>query len=192
MQGFSFARERVSVPCVTEHLAWLEAMNPSAELDGGAASTLRRKFPSLRAFLRPVLLAGFAGAYIGAAKLGIELPVSHGVVTPVWAPTGIALAALVLFGPSLWPAVAVGALVANATSGLSLPVAAGIAVGNTLEALVGAGLLRRVGFRTSLDRVRDVGALVLLAAAASTAIAATNGTTVLWLSGHLSESYASN
>jgi PAS domain S-box-containing protein len=135
---------------------------------------------------------GFTGAYIGAAKLGIELPVAHGVVTPVWAPTGIALAALVLFGPSLWPAVAVGALVANATSHLSLPVAAGIAVGNTLEALVGAGLLQRVGFRPSLDRVRDVGALVLLAAAASTAIAATNGTTVLWLSGHLSESYGSN
>jgi signal transduction histidine kinase len=177
---------------VSEHLAWLQAVNPSAELDGGAASMLRRKFPSLQGFLRPVLLAGFAGAYIGAAKLGIELPVAHGVVTPVWAPTGIALAALVLFGPSLWPAVAVGALVANATSDASLPVAAGIAVGNTLEALVGAGLLRRVGFRPSLDRVRDVGALVLLAAAVSTAIAATNGTTVLWLSGNLSESYGSN
>jgi signal transduction histidine kinase len=152
---------------------------------------LRRKFPRLGKFLHPLLLAGFFGAYLGAAKLGIELPVAHGVVTPVWAPAGIALAALVLFGPSLWPAIALGALVANATSGASVAVAAAIAVGNTLEALVGAGLLRHFGFRPSLDRVRDVGAL-LLAAAASTAIAATNGVTVLWLSGNLSDPYGSS
>jgi signal transduction histidine kinase len=177
---------------VSEQLAWFQAMSPAAELDGGAASMLRRTFPSLGRFLYPLLLAGFFGAYVGAAKLGIELPGAHGVVTPVWAPAGIALAALVLFGPSLWPAVALGALVANATSGESWAVAAGLAFGNTLEALVGAGLLRRVGFRPSLDRVRDVGALVLLAAAASTTIAATSGTTVLWLSGRLSESYGSN
>jgi PAS domain S-box-containing protein len=177
---------------VTEPLTWLQTVNPSAQLDGGAASTLRRKFPSLRRVLYPLLGAGVAGLYIGAAKLGIDLPVAHGVVTPVWAPTGIALAALVLFGPSLWPAVAIGALIANVTSDTSLLVAAGIAVGNTLEAIVGAALLRRVAFRPSLDRVRDVAALVLLAAAASTAIAATNGVTVLWLSGNLSESYGSN
>ena len=53
------------------------------------------------------------GAYVVAARLGIELSVAHGVITPVWAPTGIALAALVLFGRRLWPAVALGALVAN-------------------------------------------------------------------------------
>jgi PAS domain S-box-containing protein len=139
-----------------------------------------------------LLLSGFAGLYIGAAKLGIELPVAHGVVTPVWAPTGIALAVLVLFGPSLWPAVAIGPLVANATSGVSLPVAAGISVGNTLEAVVGAALLRRVDFRASLDRVRDVAAFVLLAAAASTVIAATNGVTMLQVSGNLSDSYGSS
>ncbi len=164
----------------------------SAQLQGGAASALRRKYPRLGGALYPLLLSCVAGLYIGAAKLGIQLPVAHGVVTPVWAPTGIALAALVLFGPSLWPAVAIGALVANATSGASLGVAAGISVGNTLEAVVGAALLRRVDFRSSLDRVRDVAALVLLAAGVSTAIAATNGVTVLWASGNLSESYASN
>ena len=152
---------------------------------------MRRKYPRLGRALYPLLLACVAGLYIGTAKLGIQLPVAHGVVTPVWAPTGIALAALVLFGPSLWPAVAIGALVANATSGTSLPVAAGISVGNTLEAVVGAALLRRVDFRPSLDRVRDVAALVL-AAAASTAIAATNGVTVLWASGNLTDSYASS
>jgi len=133
-----------------------------------------------------------AGLYIGTAKMGIELPVARGVVTPVWAPTGIALAALILFGPALWPAVAIGALVANATSGASLPVAAFISVGNTLEAVVGAALLRRVSFSSRLERVRDVLALVVLAAAGSTAIAATNGVTTLWVSENLSGSYGSN
>jgi PAS domain S-box-containing protein len=109
----------------------------------------------------------------------------------VWAPSGIALAALFLFGPQLWPAVAIGALVANATTGASLPVAAIIAVGNTLEPVVGAALLRAASFNPRLGRLRDVLALVLLAAALSTTIAATNGVTTLWVSGNLSGSFGS-
>jgi PAS domain S-box-containing protein len=140
-----------------------------------------------------LLLVTVAAAYVCAAKVGLALSVSQGVVTPVWAPTGIALAALVLGGPRLWPAVAAGALLANATSGASLPEAAAISVGNTLEAVVGAALLARVGFRPALDRVRDVLALVVLAAVASTMVSATNGVTTLWLSGDVSGSeYASN
>lgn len=129
------------------------------------------------------LLAALAGLYIGAAKLGIELSVAHGVITPVWAPTGIALAALILFGRRLWPAVAVGALVANVISGASVGEAAFISVGNTLEAVVGATLLARVGFRPTLDRVTDVLALIILGAVVSTTVSATNGVTTLWISG---------
>src|SRR5512132_2639748 len=191
---FSPLRDGVSVCSTSKYLEnlRLHSENLSGRLEGGAAAALRRKYPRLGRALYPLLLACVAALYIGTAKLGIQLPVAHGIVTPVWAPTGIALAALVLFGPSLWPAVAIGALVANATSGASVPVAAGISVGNTLEAVVGAALLRRVDFRPSLDRVRDVAALVVLAAGASTAIAATNGVTVLWVSGNLSDSYASS
>jgi PAS domain S-box-containing protein len=127
-------------------------------------------------------------AYVVSAKLGIELSVAHGLITPVWAPTGISLAALVLFGPRLWPAVALGAIVANATSGAAFTDALFISVGNTLEAVVGSVLLRRVGFRPALDRVRDVFSLFLLGAVASTTIAATNGVTTLWLSGVIDRS----
>jgi PAS domain S-box-containing protein len=130
-------------------------------------------------------------AYVSAAKLGIETSVAHGVITPVWAPTGIALAALVLYGPRLWPAVALGAFVANATSGLDLLDAAFISVGNTLEAVVGSLLLLRVGFRPAMDRVRDVFSLIVYGALISTTIAATNGVTVLWISGDLERSYGS-
>jgi len=185
---FGQLRPRYGDNATSEYLARLHEGN-LAQLDGGLASAIRRKYPRLRTALYPLVAAAVAGLYIGTAKLGIELPVARGVVTPVWAPTGIALAALVLFGPALWPAVALGALVANVTSGASLPVAAFIAVGNTLEAVVGALLLRRVAFNPRLERVRDVLALVVLAAAGSTTIAATNGVTTLWVSGNLSGPY---
>ena len=120
-----------------------------------------------------------SGAYIGAAKLGLSLDVSHGVITPVWAPSGIALAALLILGVRFWPAVALGAFVANATSDASVGVAAGITVGNTTAAVVGALLVHRLGFTPALDRVRSVLALVVAGALLSTTISATNGVTVL-------------
>jgi PAS domain S-box-containing protein len=145
-------------------------------------------------FSQPGRAAAFVAVvalYVGAAKLGIELSVAHGVITPVWAPTGIALAALLLFGPRFAVAVAIGALIANATSGATLPEAIVISVGNTLEALVGRELLVRSNFRPSLSRVQDVLALVFLAACISPVVAATNGVTTLWVAGDLSGSYGS-
>jgi PAS domain S-box-containing protein len=135
------------------------------------------------------LFALISGAYVGAAKLGIQLPVAKGVITPIWAPSGIALAALLILGLRYWPAVAIGAFVANATSEASAGVAAGIAVGNTLEAVVGAALVRRIGFRPGLDRVRSVLALVVGGAVVSTAIAATNGVAVLTVAGQAPASF---
>ena len=124
-----------------------------------------------------------AAAYVVTGKLGISLSVAHGVITPVWAPTGIALAALLVFGRSMWPAVAAAAFLTNVTSGASPYVAAGIAVGNTLEAVAGATLLRRARFRIDLGRVRDVLLLVGLGAGVSTLVSATNGVGVLALAG---------
>jgi integral membrane sensor domain MASE1 len=72
--------------------------------------------------------------------------------------------------------VALGALLANLWTGVPLITVLGITCGNTLEAVVGAYLLSRVvDFRPSLERVRDVLALVVLAGVISTAIAATVG-----------------
>jgi PAS domain S-box-containing protein len=146
----------------------------------------------LRRYARPALqFAVLAGAYVGTAKLGINLSVSHGVITPVWAPSGISLAALLILGLRYWPAVALGALVANATSDASVGAAAGIAVGNTLAALAGAALVRKLGFRMALDRVSAVLALVAGGALLSTAISATNGVTVLTVANASQDSYGS-
>jgi len=125
-------------------------------------------------------VAGVAAAYYGAAKVGLSLAFETGSVTAVWPPTGIALAALVLWGYRIWPGVALGALLANSWTGVPLVAVLGITAGNTLEAFTGAYLLRRLAdFRPSLERVRDVVALVVLAGALSTTISATIGVTSL-------------
>jgi integral membrane sensor domain MASE1/anti-sigma regulatory factor (Ser/Thr protein kinase) len=126
-------------------------------------------------------------AYFTSAKLGLGLAFATPNVTAVWPPTGIALAALVLWGRNLWPGVLLGAFLANVTTDVPIYTAAGIAVGNTLEAVVGAALLDRVGFRPTLERLRDIFSLALLAAALSTAISATIGVASLSVGDSLSQ-----
>jgi len=123
------------------------------------------------------------GAYFVTARLGLRLGAVAGFATLVWPPTGISLAALFLLGDALWPAVALGAFAVNIAAGAPLAVACGIATGNTLEALAGANLLRLARFQPGLERVRDVLALVLLAALLSTLVSALIGVGSLWAGG---------
>jgi integral membrane sensor domain MASE1/anti-sigma regulatory factor (Ser/Thr protein kinase) len=129
-----------------------------------------------------------AAAYFGSAKLGLALAFSNESVTAVWPPTGIALAALFLWGRNLWPGVLLGAFLANVTTDVPVYTAAGIAVGNTLEAAVGAWLLERFDFRPTLLRLRDLFVLVVFGAVISTAISATIGVASLSIGDSLSES----
>ncbi|MFP5364226.1 MAG: diguanylate cyclase domain-containing protein [Thermoleophilia bacterium] len=128
-------------------------------------------------------MAAIALAYFAAAQLGLALAYGESTASAVWPPAGIALAALVVLGVRLWPGVLLGALVAEATSGVPLGSALGITAGNTLEAVIGSVLLLRVArLRASLDRVRDVVALSAVGAF-SCAIGATGGFLSLWLGG---------
>lgn len=121
-----------------------------------------------------------AAAYFATAKIGLDLAFATTSVTAIWPPTGIALAALVLGGPRLWPGVALGAFLANVDTGVSTLTVLGITTGNTLEALAGAWLLKRVAdFRPALETVRDVLALVLFGAVLSTMVSATVGVSSL-------------
>ena len=122
-------------------------------------------------------VAGVAAVYFGAAKLGLDLAFATPSVTAIWPPTGIALAAVVLWGYRVWPGIALGALLANATlTDVPLYTVLGITVGNTLEALVGGYLLSRFAdFRPSLERVRDVVALFVLGGVVSTTVSASIG-----------------
>jgi signal transduction histidine kinase len=131
-------------------------------------------------------LLALAIIYVTAARAGLKLNAVAGFATLVWAPTGIALAALLLFGFSLWPAVFVGAFAVNIWTGAPILAALGIASGNTLEAVAAAFALRRIpGFRPVLDRLEDVGSLIVLAAGICTMISATIGVASLALAGSL-------
>ena len=127
-----------------------------------------------------VKLAALCVAYAVTARIGLKLDAVSGFATLVWAPSGIALALLVVWGQRLWPAVAIAAFYVNWSQGAPAPVAAGIAFGNTLEAVVGVALLRRAALDPALSRVRDAVALVVLAAIASTCVSATLGAGSLW------------
>jgi integral membrane sensor domain MASE1 len=127
-----------------------------------------------------------AAAYFAAAKLGLDLAFAQENVTAIWPPAGIALAALVLGGPRLWPGVALGAFLANVTTDVPLYTTLGITVGNTLEAVVGAWLLRAAGFSPRLSRLTDAFILVLFAGILSTMVAATIGVASLALGDEIS------
>jgi signal transduction histidine kinase len=124
-------------------------------------------------------LAVVALSYWLAADASLRLALVHGQVTPIWPPTGIALVAILVFGPRVWPAVFVAALAVNLPIGPSPWGAALIAAGNTLAPSTAAVLLRRARFRIELDRLRDAVAIVVLGALVAMAISATVGTTVL-------------
>ena len=101
-----------------------------------------------------------AGVYYGAARAGLHLAYLHGSVTALWPPVGVGIAALVILGPGVWPAIVIGDLL---VADFSTPwgTVVGQTLGNTLEVVVAAVLFRRLaGRRIGLERVWDVLALV--------------------------------
>ncbi len=122
-------------------------------------------------------------AYFLAGRIGLAVPFTSGNVSPVWPPAGIALAFMLLWGTSMWPAVWLGALLVNLLTPIPHLAAVGISVGNTLSALLAAWILqRRSQFDLSLSRARDVLVFVLVGTL-STAVAGTIGVSALNLTG---------
>ena len=122
--------------------------------------------------------------YTAAAKAGFQFAFVAEQVTTVWAPTGIAVASLLLWGPQLWPAVWLGALVVNAGTTAPSWTAVVVASGNTLEALAAVWALRQIpSFDIGFRRLVDVLAFVLIAAVGCTILSATVGTVTLCAAG---------
>ncbi|HKP39159.1 MAG TPA: PAS domain S-box protein [Pyrinomonadaceae bacterium] len=155
-----------------------------SESQNDLASSLRKTFSRSNGWhiLSLVLLAA---AYFAAARFGLSLASVHTNVSPVWPPTGIALAAVLLFGYRVWPGILVGAFLANFLTPVPVAVAGAIAVGNTAEALAVGGILQAIGFRPSLERVADVLKFVVVAVPC-TMISATIGSLSLIL-GHTAD-----
>ena len=148
---------------------------PSA---GSPHSTLAR-------FLAGIILFS---AYVVTAHWGLRLDAVSNYATLVWAPSGIALAFTLIFGVALGPAVMLAAFVANLWQGAPYLTAGGIAVGNTLSCIVATSILSRMtDFQREMNRVRQVGAFIVVAALGSTLISASIGAGSLWLTGQIRE-----
>ncbi|MBM9623277.1 MASE1 domain-containing protein [Streptomyces zhihengii] len=128
-----------------------------------------------------------AGAYWLGGRIGFteRVVVDGSVVTPLWPPTGIALAALLWMGLSVWPGIVIGALATIATISSVSVDALAILAGNTLAPVAAYLMLRIADFRPALDRLRDGVALVFLGALAGMLISATAGAGTLVMSGSL-------
>ncbi|HEX5734503.1 MAG TPA: MASE1 domain-containing protein [Blastocatellia bacterium] len=132
----------------------------------------------------PLLLLIVAAAYFGAAEVGLSQAFLHTNVSPVWPPTGVAIAAVWLLGHRISPAILLGAFLANLATAVPLATAGGIAVGNTVEAVLAVFLLHRfVGLRSPFYRAQDAVIFVIIAGAFSTAVSATIGNISLCLGG---------
>ena len=157
-----------------------------------ALHPLGRAWTRLPGLLRTVVTSlALAAGYYAAARFGLRYASIGRSISLVWPPTGIALAALTALGLRYWPSVAAGALLANLATPVSPLTAALIAAGNTLEALIGATLLRRAsGADPRLDAVRTVRTLVLVSVPLGAVASAGFGVTALHLAHALEHSVA--
>jgi two-component sensor histidine kinase len=140
-------------------------------------------------FLRWVKFAAefiiIAAIYVALAKFSLALASINPSATPIWPPTGFALAAVLLLGYRVSPAILVAAFITNATTAGSLYTSAAIAIGNTLECVAGGYLINRWsnGLHT-FDTPAGVGRFAAICFLPSTAISATIGVASLSLAGY--------
>src|ERR1700736_4419543 len=96
-----------------------------------------RRFPTLPA------AAVLALVYFVAGKLALKLAFLHASASPVWPPTGVALAALLLLGYRVWPAIFIASFLVCEAGATPLHASLAISIGNTLEALAAAYLVNK-------------------------------------------------
>src|SRR5579864_4733931 len=145
----------------------------------------RQSVSGWRGYLRYLgTLLVVAVAYFVLAKLGLRLASINPSASPIWPPTGLALAAVLLGGLRVWPAILIGAFAANATTAGTLETSACIALGNTLEAVVGGYLIGRwSGGRETFTTPSRVAKFALVAVGPATVISATIGLVTLSVAG---------
>ncbi|MEV4937294.1 MASE1 domain-containing protein [Streptomyces zaomyceticus] len=118
-----------------------------------------------------------AVCYYVAGRLGLmgRLVVEGVVFTPIWPPTGVAVAALLLLGARVWPGIALGSFLVIASLTTPGPTTVVTVVSNTVAPLCAVLLLRRAGFRHDMARLRDGLSLVFLGGFGAMMISATAG-----------------
>ncbi|MGH9745943.1 MAG: MASE1 domain-containing protein [Candidatus Acidiferrales bacterium] len=114
-----------------------------------------------------------AGCFL-AGQLGLKITVLHPPVSPIWPPIGVALAAMILLGYRIWPAVFLGSFLICESTSTPLPAAIAISVGNSLEVLTAAYLVNRfAGGVRAFETAKGVARFVLSACVLSPLVSAT-------------------
>jgi PAS domain S-box-containing protein len=127
-------------------------------------------------------LFAIAGAYFGLAVSGLLIPWINPTATPLWPPTGLALALMLIRGYRIWPAIFVGGFFSTAVGGGALSEAACIALGTPTAALAGAWLIDRWSHgRETFATPLGVAKFALIAFAPTALISATVATAGLVL-----------
>ncbi|MFJ2901680.1 MASE1 domain-containing protein [Streptomyces sp. NPDC087212] len=129
-----------------------------------------------------------AACYFAAGRLGLLRELGEGAMvtlSPIWPPTGVAVACLLRYGLRVWLGITLGVLFVVMSIAAPQPAVIGTLIGNTVAPVCAYLMLRRVGFRTSLARLRDGLALVFLGALGAMLISATAGAGLLVLTGKL-------
>jgi signal transduction histidine kinase len=158
LAGMSISATEIAAGGQAAHPAW-----PRAE----------RRERALRFFFEVGLLAAL---YYGSAKLGYELGFSGPVAAIVWLPVGVGIAYLYLRGLAFWPGVLLGDLLANDYARLPVGTALAQTVGNILEVVLAAYLLRRAARSGYLLGRLDGLVRLLPPLAIATMVSATVGT----------------
>jgi diguanylate cyclase (GGDEF)-like protein len=134
-----------------------------------------------------LLLVALTAVYFLAGKFGLKLAFVHASATAVWPCTGIALAAFLILGYRVWPAILAGAFLVNVTTAGSVATSIGLATGNTLEGVIGCYLVSRFAAgQRAFERAQDIFKFAFFAGMVSTTISATIGVTTLALGGFAS------
>lgn len=125
--------------------------------------------------------------YAVSGILAVRLLTLGGIGTPVWPPTGIALACLLIFGWRYWPLIGLGSLAVDLGTDGSWISGLFTSIGNILEVSLAYYLLVRVArFKNSFDSLRQVLALILFGALLCPLVSASFGVISLRLIGHIS------
>ena len=133
---------------------------------------------------RLAIIVAIAASYYFAGRFGLTLAFLNSSASPVWPPTGLALAAMVLLGRWIWPAVLVGAFAVNIQVSGNWEPSLMIACGNAIEALAACWMIERFcGGVKAFETIPNIFMFAVTSGMIATSLSATFGVLTLLLHG---------
>ena len=123
----------------------------------------------------------FVAMYYGAARLGFLFSITQGNVSLIWIPSGLAVAALFVFGPSLVPGLILAIILKSIGPDDSIGGMALSAAGAVFQVFLAVYLMRRLRVHSAFSRIRDVFLFCFLVTVLPSAVAGILGTAALFL-----------